>query len=59
MTDILMMLAVWRISHLLVFEAAPFELLSKFRRLIGVKYDARSQAYSDNEIGKLFTCCGV
>jgi hypothetical protein len=56
MTDLILCLVTWRISSLLVDEPAPFELLSKFRRKIGVKYDANGNAIGENELAKLFTC---
>lgn len=56
MTDLINALATWRISHLLVYEPAPFSLASKLRRAAGVRYDVNSNAFSDTELGKLFAC---
>lgn len=56
MTDLLYALATWRISSILVHETAPYELASKLRRKVGVKYDARGNVDARSEFGKLFTC---
>jgi hypothetical protein len=54
--DLLYALAVWRISSILVHEAAPYELASKLRRAVGVRHDERGNVYAHSEFGKLFTC---
>jgi hypothetical protein len=54
--DLLYAIATWRISSILVHEAAPYELASRLRRAVGVKHDARGNVYADSEFGKLFTC---
>lgn len=51
-----MSLVSWRVTHLLVHEDGPFNILGKFRHLIGVRYDARSVPYGSNVIGEAFTC---
>jgi hypothetical protein len=56
MKDLIFALATWRISSILVHEAAPYELASRLRRAVGVKHDARGNVYSDSEFGKLFLC---
>lgn len=56
MKDILYALATWRISSILVHEPAPYELASRLRRAVGVKFDARGNGYADSEFAKLFTC---
>lgn len=56
MNDIVLALVVWRLSHLLVHEPAPFDLLSRFRHIIGVRHNDIGQPLGTNELAKLFTC---
>lgn len=56
MTDLLLCLVVWRISSILVSEAAPFDLAARFRKRIGVYYDEYSHVQGRNELAKAFTC---
>ena len=57
MADYLILgLATWRISHLLVSEEGPWDFLSKFRHLAGVRYDEHSSPYSTNVFSELLTC---
>lgn len=56
MTDILLALATWRITHLLVSEDAPYSLAARFRNYIGIRYDINSKRVADNELAKLFMC---
>lgn len=51
-----MALAVWRISHLFVEEAGPFDILAKFRHILGVRYDQFSVPYGESVAAQLFTC---
>lgn len=53
---IILMLATWRISSLLISEAGPFKILEWFRYQIGVRVDEYSQTYGTNEFAELFTC---
>lgn len=32
-------LATWRIAHMLMYEAGPYDVLLKFRTSIGIKHD--------------------
>lgn len=56
MTDIFLAFVTWRVSHLLVHERAPFAMLTKFRRAIGIRYDRHSNIVASNELGELFLC---
>jgi hypothetical protein len=56
MTDIGLALVVWRIAHMLAHERAPFAMLTKFRRKIGIKPNEHSQLIATNELGELFMC---
>ena len=49
-------LTTWRITSLLVYEDGPKDIFARFRYLIGVRYDDRSEAYGDNQFAKAFTC---
>ena len=49
-------LAVFRISLMIVSEDGPFTIFPRFKRWIGVRYDQYSQVYATNEFAKLFTC---
>lgn len=53
---IILSLASWRISSLLVNEDGPYQLFSRLRHLAGVYHDEWNEAKSNYEIGKLFTC---
>lgn len=49
-------LAVWRISSLLVHEDGPFDLLGKMRHSAGVRYDEHSERYGQNELANMLNC---
>jgi hypothetical protein len=53
---LLAILATWRISHMLIHEAAPYDLLSKFRHKVGVRYDKESKPYGTNEFARGLLC---
>lgn len=53
---LVMGLATWRISYLLVAEAGPLDILVKFRSFIGVRFDELSQPVGLNVIADLLTC---
>lgn len=56
MTFIILALATYRISNLLVNENGPFEILEIFRHKIGVKYNDSNIPYGLNQFAELFTC---
>lgn len=56
MTELLLILATWRVTYLLSTEAAPFELAARFRHLIGVRYNEGSKPYATNELAKMVLC---
>jgi hypothetical protein len=49
-------LAVWRLSSLIVNEDGPFEVFAKFRDFSGVRYDSFSKPYGKNQFANLITC---
>ncbi len=53
---VVMGLATWRLSSLLVRESGPFSLLSKMRHAIGVRYNQQSVPEGTNALAEAFTC---
>jgi hypothetical protein len=53
---ILMAVATWRVSSMLVDEAGPADVFIKLRAKIGVSYDAFSQRVGTNLFSSLFLC---
>lgn len=53
-----MILATWRVSHLLVHEEGPASVVARLRDAAGVKYDVNNQPYADedNFWGSLLSC---
>ena len=49
-------LAVWRFSSLLVQEGGPWDIFARLRHRIGVRYDAESLPYGRNEFAKGIVC---
>jgi len=57
LSDLLILaLAVWRVSSLLVREDGPWALLARLRYHAGVRYDESSLPYGDGVLGDLFIC---
>jgi len=53
---IVMALATYRISSLLVHEEGPFNVFGRFRTLLGIYWDQYSEPQANNMIGRAFTC---
>jgi len=53
---VIFILATYRLSHMLTYDYGPYEIISKFRHWIGVKYDERSIPYGTNEFSKGAIC---
>lgn len=53
---VVLALAVWRVSSLIVYEEGPWDVLCKVRHLLGVRYDALSKPYGLNVVGKALCC---
>jgi hypothetical protein len=49
-------LATWRFSSLLVNEEGPFDMFQHFRNVSGVKYDEYSVAYGTNILSNIISC---
>ena len=56
MDFLLLALATWRLSSLLVQEDNPWDFLARFRRWLGVRYDEHSVFYGLNTLAALFAC---
>jgi hypothetical protein len=55
-TFLILALATWRVSYMLVNEDGPYAIVANFRQLLGVRYDDYSQVYGISMPGKLLTC---
>ena len=53
---IILGLATWRLTSLIVNEDGPFELLLRLRYVLGVRYDEHSEVYGTNVIAKALMC---
>lgn len=53
---VILALATWRISSLLVDEEGPWHVFSKLRNKLGVKYNERNERYTVNVIGEYLNC---
>lgn len=56
MDFLVLALAVWRISSLLVNESGPYTILDLFRHQVGVRYTDKGESYTTNELAELFSC---
>lgn len=57
MSDILILtLACWRLSSLLVNENGPYEAFEQLRYWLGVRINEQSESYGNNIVGELFSC---
>ena len=53
---LVLVLATWRLTSLLVWEDGPFEVFAKLRHWLGVRYDDMSQPYGSNWFAKGVVC---
>jgi len=53
---LVLILATWRCTSLLVWEDGPFEMFAHIRRILGVGYDANNRAYGRNWFAKGVIC---
>lgn len=56
MDKLLLALAVWRVTSLLVQEDGPYDVFAKLRRFIGVYYDEYSVKRGKNVVASAMTC---
>jgi hypothetical protein len=53
---LILALATWRITSLLVDEPGPKDILSKIRNKLGVKFNEQNERYAINIIGEYLNC---
>jgi len=53
---LILILATWRLAHLLAEEAGPYDLLGRLRHLAGVRYDDVGNVYGSNELARGLIC---
>lgn len=53
---VVLALATWRLTSLLVWEDGPFEVFARLRHLLGVRYDETNQPYGANWFAKGVVC---
>lgn len=56
LTLLILGLATYRLTRLFHNEAGPFNLIGRFRSLIGVAYDEKSNRIAKNELAATFNC---
>lgn len=56
MAYLILTLATWRITSLLVNEYGPFNLLERLRYRLGVRYDEDLRRIGTNVVSEAFTC---
>lgn len=49
-------LLTWRITVLATFDRGPGDVLTKFRSIIGIVYDERSNRQSTTMLGEILNC---
>lgn len=49
-------LATWRLTSLLVKEDGPWDVFARFRSWVGVRFNAQSEPYGDTFLGSLLVC---
>ena len=53
---VVLILATWRVTSLLVWEDGPFEVFARLRKWLGVRYNDRNIAYGTNWLAKGVVC---
>ena len=54
---LVLILACWRLTSLLVRESGPFKMFDKFRHLVGVRYlEGSTVPYGTNVIAETLSC---
>lgn len=53
---VILALATWRMGSLLKREAGPWNMFDKFRTILGVKFDERSEPYGTSMLSKMVLC---
>lgn len=53
---IILALTTYRLTLLISKEAGPFDIMGRFRSLVGVKFDEYSNPYATNQISEMVLC---
>jgi len=53
---LLVALAGWRLTSLLVWEAGPWDLLYRMRHAAGIRYNEQSEREAKTMLGRLLLC---
>jgi hypothetical protein len=53
---VVLALATWRLTSLLVWEDGPFDIFARLRHGLGVRYDETGQRYGTNWFAKGVIC---
>jgi hypothetical protein len=53
---VVLALATWRVTSLLVWEDGPFEVFARLRHGLGVRYNESNVAYGTNWLAKGVVC---
>lgn len=53
---VILALATWRLTSLLVWEDGPFEVFARLRHRLGVRYNESNVAYGTNWFAKGVVC---
>lgn len=56
MIAVVVALALYALSYLLVFEDGPYAILLRFRRWVGVDYTDDGDRYGKTQVGEVFNC---
>jgi len=56
MIFVVLALAVWRLSSLIARESGPFDLFTKLRHFLGVRFDEKSEPIATNSISEGVLC---
>jgi len=58
---VILVLATYYITRLLVFEDGPLDIFDRIRGVVGIKYDASNMPYGNNIVAQILSCpvcCG-
>ena len=53
---VILALAIYRLTVLLVYDSGPFFVMDRFRAWAGIRYDALNQQYLLNEFARGLAC---
>lgn len=56
MTELILILATWRLTSLLNREQGPYNILGRLRWLIGIRVDDIGQTYGITELARMIMC---